>query len=112
MRIRIVLICLVVAGAVFVACGSGTPAKTDAAKMDSMGSGSGSGPMCTGATYDPCTDNTQCMSAMCHAYGMSMLQVCTVSCASTPCPNDSTGATITCNGMLNCKPTVANHCHR
>jgi hypothetical protein len=101
------------AACLYIACSNGSPAKTDAPKMDSMGSGSGSGAMCLGSAYDPCTDNTQCMSQMCHNYTMSAIQVCTVTCSGTmPCPNDASGATVACNGMGNCKPSVANHCHR
>jgi len=104
---RLLFACILLA-----ACGSGsTPKAVDAAKMDSAGSGSA----CTGVAYDPCTDNTQCMSAMCHNYTMSALQVCTQSCTAgdnTTCPVDSTGAHGTCNNMSNCKPAAANNCTR
>lgn len=104
---RIVLACLFVA-----ACGSGS---TSPPMIDAPGSGSGSGSACTGAVYDPCTDNTQCMSMTCHLYSMSALQVCTTSCTpgdNTTCPVDSTGNHATCNNMANCKPAAANNCHR
>ena len=109
---RSAVICLVVA-CLYIACTNGSPAKMDAAKLDSMGSGSGA--MCLGSAYDPCTDNTQCMSQMCHLYTMSNLQVCTVTCTpgdNTTCPKDATGANGTCNNMANCKPAQANNCHR
>jgi hypothetical protein len=93
-----------------VACSGGSPAKTDAAKMDSMGSAG----MCLGSAYDPCTSNAQCTSQMCHNYTMSAFQVCTVTCTpgdNTTCPKDSTGANGTCNNMANCKPAQPNNCH-
>src|SRR6266567_9452154 len=104
---RLVLACLLLA-----ACGSSsTPAKADATKMDSTGSGSGSA--CTGAVYDPCTagSNSQCMSMMCHAYTMSGFTVCTTTCTpgdNTTCPVDISGNHGTCNSMANCKPTAPN----
>ncbi len=96
------LACLVVA-----ACTS-SPGKTIDAAM-------GSGSACTGAVYDPCTDNSQCMSGMCHLYSSAGLQVCTQACTAgnnTTCPVDATGVNGTCNNMANCKPVVANHCSR
>jgi len=102
---RSLLLCLLIA------CKTNSPTKADAAKMDSMGSGG----MCTGSAYDPCTDNTQCMSQMCHLYSMSGFQVCTVTCTigdNTTCPKDSTGANGTCNNMANCKPAQPNNCTR
>ncbi len=95
---------------VFAACTNSHGTPTDAPMM-----GSGSGSMCTGAVYDPCTDNTQCMSSMCHLYTATNLQVCTQSCTAgnnTTCPTDVTGVNGTCNNMGNCKPAAANNCHR
>lgn len=72
-----------------------------------------SGPACTGAIYDTCTSNDQCGSMNCHLYNGAGLQVCTQTCnATTPCPSDATGATVACNMMGNCRPAVANNCHR
>jgi hypothetical protein len=69
--------------------------------------------LCTGAVYDTCTVNTECASQNCRLYAGASLQVCTQTCSATvPCPNDSAGATVVCNGMGNCKPSVANPCHR
>ena len=89
-----------------VACGSGGGGSTldvDAA----------SGPPCTGAVYDTCVSNDQCSSQACHLYNANALQVCTQACsAAVPCPNDSSGAPVACNQMGNCKPAVANNCHR
>lgn len=77
---------------------------------DNQGSGSNSNlPACTGALYDPCTDNTQCASANCKAFNGLGVQVCTVTCTvgdNTPC-----GAG-TCNNMGICKPPAANACSR
>jgi hypothetical protein len=87
------------------ACGgsSGTPPTPDAP----------SGPPCTGAVYDSCTTPDQCSSQLCHLYNANALQVCTQTCSATvPCPNDATGAAVPCNMMGNCKPSVANTCHR
>jgi hypothetical protein len=97
--------------------GGGTPTSgptaPDAA-VTSTGSNGGSGsnsnlPACTGALYDPCTDNTQCMSANCKAFGGQGIQVCTTTC--TPGDNTPCGAG-TCNNMGICKPPAANACSR
>jgi hypothetical protein len=91
---------------VLAACGSGGGNSTP--QVDAA-----SGPPCTGAIYDPCTSNDQCTSQQCHVYGTAGLQVCTQACSATvPCPNDTSGAAVTCNMMGNCKPAVANNCHR
>lgn len=71
-----------------------------------------SGNACTGAAYDPCTDNTQCMSNQCRVFGSAGLQVCTQDCnAGMPCP-DQNGQPVQCNGMGRCRPDVANTCTR
>ena len=88
-----------------VACGggSGSPPAPDAP----------AGPACTGAIYDTCATSDQCMSMSCHPYTAAGLQVCTQVCnATTPCPNDAAGQPVACNMMGNCKPSVANTCHR
>jgi hypothetical protein len=69
-------------------------------------------PTCTGKTYEPCTDATQCTSGMCHLYMGTAIQVCTQACsASNPCP-DYNGMPVTCNMMGNCKPPAALACTR
>lgn len=91
-----------------VACDNsgGTPAVDAAADV-------AAGPLCTGAVYDTCASNDQCSSQACHLYTANALQICTQACsASMPCPNDATGAPVACNQMGNCKPSVANNCHR
>jgi hypothetical protein len=88
-----------------VACGgnSGSPPAPDAP----------AGPACTGALYDTCTTNEQCMSMSCHSYTAAGLQVCTQACLPMAlCPPDAAGQQVTCNMMGNCKPSVANNCHR
>ena len=84
-----------------------TPPAADAGSPDAASA------LCTGAVYDPCTSNDQCASQLCHLYSAASLQVCTQACGpGTPCPNDSTGAAVACNANGNCKPSVANNCHR
>ncbi len=74
------------------------------------GSNTGSNlPACTGALYDPCTSNAQCMSQNCKAFGGAGIEVCTVTC--TPGDNTPCGAG-TCNNMGICKPPAANACTR
>jgi hypothetical protein len=80
---------------------------------DNGGSGSNTALACTGAAYDPCTDNTQCMSQNCKAFGGAGLEVCTITCT----PGDDTGCLQngvqgTCNNMGICKPPAANNCTR
>jgi hypothetical protein len=77
---------------------------------DNQGSGSNSTlPACTGALYDPCTDNTQCQSASCKAFNGLGVEVCTTTC--TPGDDTPCGAG-TCNNMGICKPPAANACTR
>ncbi|HTR52089.1 MAG TPA: hypothetical protein VMJ10_15355 [Kofleriaceae bacterium] len=79
------------------------------------GSDGGGSDECTGAVYDPCTDNTQCMSMQCHDYRGANIEVCTVSCTpgdNSTCPIDATGTNGECNSMGNCKPAQANSCTR
>jgi hypothetical protein len=89
------------------ACGSrASPAPVD------TGIDGTAGAACTGAVYDPCTDNSQCLSGQCHAYNGAGIQVCTQACNPAACPNDTAGLAVACNTMNNCKPSVANNCHR
>jgi len=101
-----------------VACGNGGTTGDDVAPpIDSAQQGSDGPPAaaCTGAVFDPCTDNTQCMSNNCHLYKDSQLQVCVQACTpgdNTTCPVDKTGANGVCNMMGICKPTAPNDCTR
>ena len=73
------------------------------------------GATCTGAAYDPCTDNTQCMSGNCHLYAAQSLQVCVTTCTpgnNATCPVDKTGVNGMCNNMGICRPAAANACTR
>lgn len=102
------------------ACGGGdgdppaidAPASADADPgADAPGDG-GSLPACTGAAYDPCTDNSQCSSQQCRLFMADGIQVCTQNCdASNPCP-DFNGQPVQCNNMGRCKPPAANACMR
>ena len=79
------------------------PAATDAANA------------CTGALYDPCTTDEQCMSGICRSYTGTGFSACTEACSmpSTPtCPPDSTGIAAGCNKMGQCRPTQPNDCTR
>ena len=92
--------------------GGGAP-DASTATGSNTGGGSNTAAACTGAAYDPCTDNTQCMSQNCKAFGGAGLEVCTVTCT----PGDDTGCLQngvqgTCNNMGICKPPAANSCTR
>jgi len=94
---------------ILAACGDEDGSKTiDAAvTIDSP-----AGNACTGAIYDPCTSNTQCMSQNCRLFMGDGIQVCTQTC--TPggaCPMAGSTA-VTCNNMGVCKPPAANTCTR
>jgi hypothetical protein len=105
---RVIVVCA--AFAIALACSGGTTVHIDA-KLDGMGSG----PPCTGALYDPCTDPSQCMSANCHLYMSSGFQVCIQTCTAgmnSTCPPDATGSNAFCNSMGLCKPAAANNCSR
>jgi hypothetical protein len=89
---------------------SGSNQNNNGSDTGSSGSNGGSNlPACTGALYDPCTDNTQCMSGNCKAFGGAGIEVCTTTC--TPGDNTPCGAG-TCNNMGICKPNAANACSR
>ena len=69
---------------------------------------------CTGALWDSCVNNSDCMSNNCHFYMQQNFTVCTQSCTpgdNTTCPVDSSGQHATCNNMGICKPAAANSCH-
>lgn len=69
-------------------------------------------PLCTGATFDPCTDATQCTSGLCQEYEQLGITVCTQSCdASTPCPVQD-GQQTNCNNKGLCRPVTSNVCRR
>jgi hypothetical protein len=69
-------------------------------------------PACTGAAYDPCTDNTQCMSQNCRVFNSDGIQICTATCdAANPCP-DFNGAPVACNMNNRCNPRGMNACMR
>jgi hypothetical protein len=61
-------------------CKPGTP---NACMLGSQGSG----PMCTGKTYDYCNTGSDCTSGMCHFFMASMFSVCVVTC--TPGDNST-----------------------
>lgn len=94
---------------------NGSGSNQESGDAGAQGSGSGSqAAACTGAAYDPCTDNTQCTSGNCKAFGGAGLQVCTVACTpgdNTTCPTQN-GQPATCNNMGICKPAAANACSR
>lgn len=67
---------------------------------------------CTGATYDPCTEDMQCMSTMCQPFSSAGFTACTQACdASTPCP-DQNGVAVPCNQRGICRPPMPNDCTR
>jgi len=100
--------------AALTACGGGEP-KTGTGVDAPTALVDGSGVACTGATFDPCTAATQCMSMNCHLFNQQALQVCVATCTpgdNTTCPVDRTGAHGTCNNNGICKPAAANDCSR
>ena len=106
LRVRI-LLCACVA---LVACKPRDSVTVDAPMADVGGGGA-----CTGAAYDPCTTNDQCMSANCHFFMMSSFTVCVTTCTpgnNATCPVDSSGVNGTCNNMGLCKPAMPNNCTR
>ena len=69
-------------------------------------------PMCTGATFDPCTDNAQCESGICQAFDMIGITVCTQTCdVANPCPVQD-GQQTNCNNRGLCRPVAATVCRR
>ena len=95
------------------ACDKNAP--PDPADAPPSGIDAPAGATCTGAAYDPCTDNTQCMSGNCHLFAQQALQVCVTSCTpgdNSTCPLDKTGINGVCNNMSICKPAAANACTR
>ena len=88
---------LMIACGVLVACG---------------GDDGGDAPACTGALYDLCTDNTDCMSNNCRMFNDLGVMLCTEACTpgGTACPTQD-GAAVNCpmNAMV-CRPPAANSC--
>ncbi len=65
-------------------------------------------PLCTGAAYDSCANEHECMSGDCRVVGSA--QMCTQLCdASQPCP-DLNGEPVTCNAGGLCEPSSAREC--
>jgi hypothetical protein len=94
---------LLVSALLLVGCGGGV--KTPLPDADP------NAPLCTGAVYDNCLANTGCASGNCHLFEADAIQVCTQACsASSPCPNDASGAPGSCNAKGICKPARANPC--
>jgi hypothetical protein len=63
---------------------------------------------CTGAVYDTCTNEHECMSQDCRVVGES--QLCSQSCSATvPCP-DLDGEPVTCNADGLCEPAAPRAC--
>lgn len=98
------------------ACGDDSqPGDAPTATVDAAPDAPPDGPpanACTGAPYDPCTANPQCMSNNCRTFMGAGLQVCTQACdADNPCPPQD-GAAVLCNNMGICRPTAANDCER
>jgi len=90
----------------------GTTPPADAATPDGATTGDAAA-ACTGAAYDPCTDNAQCMSNNCRMFNGANLQVCTQTCTpgSNECPMQN-GQPVPCNNMGICRPAAANVCTR
>lgn len=103
---------LFVVALMLAACGGGESDPTPA--DSSTPNDTSSGPACTNADYDPCTDNTQCTSGNCHLFMQSAFQVCVPSCTpgGAPCPDDESGSPGQCNNMGICKPLAPNTCTR
>ncbi|MBX3154949.1 MAG: hypothetical protein KF773_03030 [Deltaproteobacteria bacterium] len=99
---RLALVVVLVA-----ACGGGG-GSSDVPAIDAP-----AGPKCTGAVFDVCTANAECMSNNCHLFRMAGFSVCTAACTpgdNTTCPVDSTGVNGFCNNMGICKPAAPNDC--
>jgi hypothetical protein len=107
MSVRCVLALLVAAA---LGCSSNDPAPATPDGSTAMMGGA-----CTGAAFDPCTTNDQCMSMDCHFYGTSNFTVCTQTCTpgdNSTCPVDATGNHALCNTKGLCKPAAPNNCTR
>jgi hypothetical protein len=70
------------------------------------------GDVCTGQNYDPCDSEHNCESGNCRPFSAEGITVCTLACdESTPCPDTTSGAKVTCDTSELCEPPVANNCH-
>jgi hypothetical protein len=70
----------------------------------------GNGSVCTGALYDNCGSEHDCMSNDCHTFNAEGFNACVQACsAATPCP-DQDGVAVPCNAMGICKPAMAKDC--
>lgn len=71
----------------------------------------GKGPVCTGALYDDCGSEHDCMSNDCRTFAQEGFNVCTQTCSDTqPCP-DQAGVAVACDMTLGvCKPAGHTDC--
>ena len=71
----------------------------------------GKGPVCTGALYENCNSEHDCMSNDCHTFAPEGFNACVQACSATvPCP-DSNGVAVTCDVAGGyCKPAAKVDC--
>ncbi len=71
----------------------------------------GKGAVCTGALYDNCNSEHDCMSNDCRTYAVEGFNVCTQPCSATmACPAHE-GAAVTCDTAAGvCKPAAPTTC--
>src|SRR5512140_390153 len=71
----------------------------------------GKGAVCTGALYDDCGSEHDCMTNDCHTFTQEGFNACVQQCSATlPCP-DQNGTAVPCDTALGvCKPAAHNMC--
>ena len=106
---------ILVLGLFLVACGGGSdpaPAVDAPDQPVDAAIDAAALPACTGAAYEMCTDNAQCLSGNCRLFMGQGIQICTQSCdAQNPCP-DFNGQPVPCNMMGRCDPRMQIMCMR
>ena len=87
------------------ACGGSDDGASDGTLIDA-----GPAPVCSGAIYEPCTADTDCMSGVCRQFNaIGGIFLCTQACGAG-CPTLD-GAAVECNKMgTACKPLAAARC--
>ena len=101
------LLSLVFACGLLAACGG-----DDGGSVIDAPASDGASAACTGALYDRCTDNNQCMSGNCRMFNDLGAMMCTEACTpgGAACPmQDGMAVTCSMNSMV-CRPVVASTC--
>ena len=112
--------CLVLATLLLAACNSGDDGPSDEVADETTDADTtdvdadGTPVTCSGALYEECVMNEDCMSGICRAYNALGFSACTTACTpgdDSTCPAHPQGAAVTCNRtQAQCRPEALAAC--